>query len=315
MAQEVQPNIVDGMDDLNLGSEHRRGPRLVHRPNAVMYHVTNIRADKVKRYATLQTHIADDRTYDGLLVGLPVVCFTTTLRENDSGELDLPKESPYPRGVNQGGRYKRVKIPLDRYLDYDWWEMRLGRDQVHLLFTNGRWSTMLRKEVVRIPSVDKQRYEHLQYHGEGENAGWRLNVYQPGVSPFVNISVLDDVQLDGCEWDVVTRSGAHNGALVRFDSIFEEHERPNALYYCKVRWILEKVLNEEPAPYNSPKAELQFKVLRAAATIVEHRADFRVPNEMDHQQLSKFFRGIANLLKRAPAELLSSIYHVSYAKE
>ena len=302
MAQQQQPDIADGVARLNLQG-------LVHRPDAVMYHVTNIRAneDNDNRYEALQTNIADDRTYDGLLMGLPVVCFTTTLYEDRNHPIMLPNKSPYPRGGNQGEMYKRVSVPLDRFQDYDWWEMRPGNDQVHLLFTNRHWSGMLRNAIRPIPHVDKQHYEYLQYHREGRNAGWHLNVYKPG--PFVNISVLDEVQLDDeCDWDEVEHRvpGYGHGEIVEFQQ--RDH------HYRKERWILEKVLSEKAIPDGSPEAEMQSKVLRAAATTVVHRrAD--IPDGMDHQQLPEYFRRIANLLERAPADLLSSIYHILYGEE
>ena len=303
MAQQQQPDI-----------------KLKHRPGARMYHVTNIKADgDDSRYEYLKTNIAKDMTYDGLLVGLPVVCFTATLYEDShTQEAKLPTESPYPHGAEGGKRYKRVKVPLNKYQGYDWWEMRLGNDQVHLLFTKDNWSKMLRNAIgpIQFNRVDKQGYAYLQYHEEGENAGWHLNVYDKKVaSPFVNISVLDEVKLDDqCDWDVVTRGGAKRGdirAFVQCDA-----------HYRKERWILEKVLGQKAVEddsleNDSSEAKRQSQVLRAAATActVEHRADFQVPGGMDQQQLAKFFRDIAHLLEKAPAELLRSIYHILYAKK
>ena len=308
MDQQEQQDIAERMAHLNLQG-------LVHRPNAVMYHVTNIRANEDNRYEALQTHIVDDVTYDGLLVGLPVVCFTTTLYEDyRTHEIMKPTKSPYPRepvGIPEES-YKRVEVPLNRFRGYDWWEMRPGRDQVHLLFTtrNGHWSVMLRNAIGpnRFNCLDKQDYEHLQCHGDGENAEWHLNVYKPGVRPFVNISVLDEVQLDDeCDWDAVQHSDARTGDKRRFAQ--------RDAHYRKERWILEKVLGQKAVPDNSPEANMQSEVLRAAATActVKDGAEFRVPPGMDQQQLAEFFREIARLLKKAPADLLKSIYHILYA--
>lgn len=153
MAGQQQPDLANEMADLNLELEHR--------PDAVMYHVTNIEGNAVNQYEHLQINIADDETYDGLLVGLPVVFFTTTLY-SDRGVLGLPTISTYPRarGGVRGQEYKRVSVPLRRFQNYDWWEMRKGSDQVRLLFTNEHWSTILSNAIGPIPlnRVDKQCY-------------------------------------------------------------------------------------------------------------------------------------------------------------
>lgn len=66
-----------------------------------MYHVTNVchKDDNQKhpKWNVIKPNVANDATYDGHLVGLPVACFTTTLFQGR-----LPDQSPYPRLQQDG---------------------------------------------------------------------------------------------------------------------------------------------------------------------------------------------------------------------
>ena len=87
-----------------------------------MYHVTNQNARP--DWDTIEpVSIANDETYDGNLLGLPLASFTTTLNEFPHNTIGLPTISPYPRNINPEnmytGSYHRVKIQFiknDHYI-------------------------------------------------------------------------------------------------------------------------------------------------------------------------------------------------------
>ena len=62
-----------------------------------MYHVTNVSAQNRRPdwHEIKPCSIANDKTYDGDLLGLPLASFTTT--RYDGGHRDMPTISPYPR--------------------------------------------------------------------------------------------------------------------------------------------------------------------------------------------------------------------------
>lgn len=70
------------------------------------YHVTNIKeTDKEKGYEYLKQVVADDKVYDGPLVGLSGVFLTTNVYNRG-----LPDETMYPRNGNVGTNYKRYLV-------------------------------------------------------------------------------------------------------------------------------------------------------------------------------------------------------------
>ena len=264
-------------------------------PNAVAYHVTNLKSKKNDKYNELKLSIANDVTYDGRLVGLPVVCLSTTLYNND-----LPTTSPYPRNGTKDKLYKRVEVPLEQFKDYDWWEMSRGVDQVHLLFTNGHWSTMLRESIgTKFEVLNKRKYPFLQLH----RAGWQRNNYKKREHSFVNIAIVHEVNVAGCKWDDVRHSGAKTGT---------QEEFPKKETDCRERWILKNVIGEPDA--EGPEAARQSQVLKAAVQVWREGV-FRVPLEMSYRQRREFVQRVSRLLDRASEELLRSIYYILYSEK
>ena len=266
---------------------------------AVAYHVTNIPASDMKlEYPRLTLNVADDETYDGILVGLPVVCFTTTCYCDfrNENKVTLPSKSPYPRpcGPNlrseelEGKRHKRVSVPLKKFQGYDWWKMNSIDGQIHLLFTRDDWSTMLRNSIgVQFKAIDdKQNNDYLLFHENSEE--WQRNLYKiKGKEicyPFVNIFFVDEVQLDeGCTWDAVPHSGANTGSRREFQQKDNQHHRE--------KWILEKVMGVNIIGDGSDEA----KKLKSAARQWETAA-FQASNG-----------------KTASKELLKSVHRILYA--
>ena len=76
-----------------------------------MYHVTNVSvyySSNHPKWTEIRPSVANDKAYDGELVGLPVASFTTTLYNGN-----LPTFSPYPRNGNENDHYWRVKVPFE----------------------------------------------------------------------------------------------------------------------------------------------------------------------------------------------------------
>ena len=256
----------------------------------VAYHVTNLEQSH-ERYKMLRPSIANDETYDGDLVGLPVVPFTTTLF-NYKGSVMLPTISTYPREGIENQQYQRVKIPLSRFEHCDWWKMNTYPRQIHLLFTraDGRWSKMLSTlNNTDIIKVDQANFPHLKL----KNGQWEVNCL-PG--PVVNIFVLKAFPLDGCEWDTVRRQTpkSGHGKLVEFST---------NLSYCKSKWIFKKVVGVQFAD-KEDKAIKQLEELEEALEFWMNEKS--LPEEFEH------FEGavVREKLESASDELLQSLYYI-----
>ena len=73
-----------------------------------MYHVT--KEVKDTKWSKIEARcIANDKTYDGDLLGLPLASFTTTLNEYN-GKIGLPTSSPYPRCAQANEKHYRMTI-------------------------------------------------------------------------------------------------------------------------------------------------------------------------------------------------------------
>ena len=269
---------------------------------AVAYHVTNIPASNDElEYQHLTLNVADDKTYDGILVGLPVVCLSTTCYCDfrDENKVKLPTKSPYPRlrGPNprpeeleelKGKMHKRVSVPLRKFQGYDWWKMNSTDEQIHLLFTRDNWSTMLRNSIgAQFKAIDdKQNNDYLRFHEDTEE--WQRNLYKMKgeeiCHPFVNIFFVDEVQLDeDCTWDEVPHSGAKTGSRREFQEKDKQHHRE--------KWILEKVMGVNIIGDGSDEAEKLKSAARQRET-----ATFQASNG-----------------KTASKELLESVHRILYA--
>ena len=131
----------------------------VERKAYFAYHVTNIPSGSEEQFSVLRTNIADDETYDGRLVGLPVVSFSITHWNGG-----LPTISPYPRfkdstqkEVCEGKWHKRVKLPISSFEGYKWWMMSNAdtpSGQQPFLLTEGPFTDMLKLAVNKFTSVE-----------------------------------------------------------------------------------------------------------------------------------------------------------------
>lgn len=99
------------LDSINIDFE---GQKYTLYKAQYAYHVTNILSSEVRNYDELKLTVADDKTYDGPLVGLPCVFFTVSLYYNKSKNEPptLPTFSIYPRFGQEKTKYKRVKVRI-----------------------------------------------------------------------------------------------------------------------------------------------------------------------------------------------------------
>ena len=284
--RQEDEDIRRPFEDLHIGDEEK-----------FAYHVTNLESDSRNIYRKLRLSIADDKTYDGHLVGLPVVFFSTTLYMSQ-----LPDISVYPRDGQNDKKYLRVKIPLSEFQGYDWWKMSHHGQQIHLLFTKakGHWSRMLRKcTKTWFESVDQECFSYLKLNGDQ----WTVNDYADEKT-FVNIAVLKEVKLDanGCIWDEVSHRvpASGHGEILVFNNTDHMH--------CRSKWIWEKVVGVN---FHEDSANKQVSLLNQAL-----EARYKKPLKKS-ENASRLEREDDKLLdmESVDPELLDSIYHILFKNE
>ena len=280
--RQEDEDIRRPFEDLHIGDEEK-----------FAYHVTNLESDSRNIYRKLRLSIADDKTYDGHLVGLPVVFFSTTLYMSQ-----LPDISVYPRDGQNDKKYLRVKIPLSEFQGYDWWEMSHHGQQIHLLFTkaDGHWSRMLKE---KFTPVEQKEFKYLKLNGHV----WEVNDYNR-LRTFVNIAVLKEVMLDanGCTWDEVTHKTQPfgHGEMLVFNNTDHMH--------CRSKWIWEKVVGVN---FHEDSANKQVSLLNQAL-----EARYKKPLKKS-ENASRLEREDDKLLdmESVDPELLDSIYHILFKNE
>ena len=202
-----------------------------------MYHVTNVPVKRNKSnrpknqpdWEKVRVNVADDKTFDGKLVALPVACFTTTLYQGD-----LPTQSPYPRYVTVSGtkakakpetEYWRVDVPFNLH-KYKIFEMAKSVIQVHLLCLDRLNATdmlladilIMNKNVELANREDLKEYfpidDNLLGPNEYSNNGDRKRYKHI----FVNVSFINPVAItDDARWTFVKKQDLGWGALLNND--------------------------------------------------------------------------------------------------
>ena len=119
--------MATGRDSPKTTKEKSSKHEEERKPAIRMYHVTNVTATSKPYWSEVHLCVPNDKYYDGLLCGLPVACFTTTLYNGE-----LPDRSPYPRNAAPGTKHWRVSVPFD-LADYEIFLMHEAPGQVHLL--------------------------------------------------------------------------------------------------------------------------------------------------------------------------------------
>ena len=199
-----------------------------------MYHVTNVPVKRNKRgqpknqpdWEKVEVHVADDKTFDGKLVALPVACFTTTLYKGD-----LPTTSPYPRYVidkvssgkhqpEEGTEHWRVVVPFN-LSNYKIFKMAESSIQIHLLCLDRKKDAdMLLADILMMSKIteltghkDLGKYFPIVKGIPGPNE------YGDKADPrykhmFVNVSFINPVAITkDHEWTCVKRDDKGHGKL------------------------------------------------------------------------------------------------------
>ena len=190
-----------------------------------MYHVTNVcskdHEGKVVNanhpdWDVIQRNVADDEHYDGELVGLPVVCFTTT--KYNGGP---PNYSPYPRlqqdgkPVPKNTKHWRVSVPFNPNR-YKIFKMAQCGKQRHLLCLDdtqdGTDSERALVDILSMLGLKLSSEDHNQYFPSG-----RANDYA-NARFFVNVCFITPIPIKGenidAKWDDVCRNDLKYGNIV-----------------------------------------------------------------------------------------------------
>lgn len=175
-----------------------------------MYHVTNISSRDENGQVVnsdhpdwneIRPHVANDKRWDGKLVGLPVAFFTTTLYQGD-----LPTISPYPKSGVVNSRHWRVSVPFNPD-HYKILEMARHEKQVHLLCLDVINGNDIEKGLVDILNTGLGLQLYLEADREQYFPDGQANDYmQLHTNYFVNVCFIKPVQIgEDAEWDEVQR--------------------------------------------------------------------------------------------------------------
>jgi len=176
--------------------------------------------------------------YDGPLVGLDVVFFTTTLYRGQ-----LPTISTYPHQGTSGLKYKRVEVPLSQFNEFEMWKCNgIQSPQVRIILAPVAYRHLF-SDHPTIVQLDKNNNTFLVYDG----TTWYTNNVTSGTGPWVNFVVLDEVQLtNACIWGDVTRSNAGQGTPLSTEIIKEQkRDQWKALWWQKKKEEEEEEEEEE----------------------------------------------------------------------
>lgn len=195
----------------------------------VAYHVTNVPVTKDQpQWKDLICAVANDKYYDGELLGLPVVFLSTTLYKEN-----LPTVSTYPRNGVKDQYYWRVSVKLNQFSKHSMWLMANVGNQVHILLTDpgSCWTLFLQKFVTHYKNIVALE-DNNKYLNRSEGVFYPNN-YGP-TKFFVNIALLDNLSIsEDSKWDKEARNtGAKTGAISELDIV---HSRR------KLTWLFEKI--------------------------------------------------------------------------
>ena len=162
-------------------------------PKPWAYHVSNVVKTSPKpTWSHLNCTIADDRKYDGALLGLPVVFLTTTTYKGDP-----PDRSTYPRYEGCCSKeHWRVVVPLNQFITYSMWLMAKTDTQIHVLLLppNSPWLLFLQANPGNTePLMDDNPYL------KKKDGTFIPNDYSRD-KMFVNIELLEPLDLSNAKW-------------------------------------------------------------------------------------------------------------------
>ena len=180
-----------------------------------MYHVTNQKiCNPQPTWNFVRLCKPNDVDYDGQLYGLPVACFTTTLRDGS-----FPIVSPYPRNAAIKTSHWRVSVPFDP-AKYTIFKVKNGVPiQQHLLCLRNDEASPLEiflKAVLPLSfTVESAETGYNECFPRG-SIGCEANEYSRGRKIFVNVHFIHPVPISDdahAEWDRAQKKGSYDAGL------------------------------------------------------------------------------------------------------
>lgn len=222
-----------------------------------MYHVTNVQDnarkpnwDKIKPYS-----IANDETYDGDLLGLPLASFTTTLTSYQ-GSNSLPTISPYPRSAEVGSSHHRVKVQFNMNDYYIFWMNShktgtSGVTQIQLLCIRKNNREELENKIYETLLQYYKDKELTTEQLEGYFPNGQANVYDSKNKTFVNVHFVCAIDIRDGQWDTVERGRFRTGELHHSPSI---NCNDFCLLWCMKQQVI-ALINDEIGKLTTPLTE------------------------------------------------------------
>lgn len=230
-----------------------------------MYHVTN-QTDKPDWETIEACSIANDKTYDGDLLGLPLASFTTTLNEYE-GRITLPTKSPYPRCADSGN-HQRMRIRFNMN-DYHIFLMKKHKGANNITQIQLLCIRKTRSDDDQGHFEDEVYGILLKYYKDKQLTKESLNIYFPNGEAnvfrsssdneadrmIVNVHFTYNIKVDanfGASWDTVAKlGGTRTGDIDHsFDDISISDLR--SLWCMKHHWktLNDKIIHLEGRQYN-----------------------------------------------------------------
>lgn len=217
----------------------------------VAYHVSNVEEKQPQpNWKQLACTPADDKDYDGALLGLPVVFLTTTLYKKD-----LPDRSTYPRYQGcKGKSHWRLSVPLNQFIRHSMWLMAKGDTQVHILLVDpaSPWHRFLSHYTKGANLIKKIEplLDNNPYLSRVQNQ-FVPNDYDSS-RIFVNIELLEALNISNGKWgDTVpcTQDKPQSSRILPAPSSTDmKHNRLVWLYECLGRNLTNFITNNHQKP-------------------------------------------------------------------
>lgn len=221
-----------------------------------VYHVSNVKSTEGQpEWGSIKTSISDDKTYDGVMVGLPVACFSSTLYG-----IQHPNRSMYPRIDQCDDSHHRFikKVDLTQFRIFF---LTRAYGQRHLLLLDGDDVTEnMVADVLTACGIPELAGPDWEHDGEAMFPAGRANVYGgvDNTTFWVNTNFWSPVATGGGEWDTVARQAAAQYGDV------DENVKLRGLSVSRLHWLMMRVSNKANFVPPASFPELMVRLADAA---------------------------------------------------